>query len=712
MPVSPVQTAFSAGELGEEMHGRIDLPIYAHGLKLCRNWQPFPQGLLARRNGTQDVCAMPDDTNYRLVEFRTSKGLRFVIGLGEQAARVYDETGDINGGGGGDGPGPELLTNGHFDDSSGWTLNGLATISGGQLTANTTRTVAEPPDAERGLPALYRYTFGSGRQVVAVATPGIYQVGFRVVSMTSLRKAAITVQDDATSAILFSTVVSAPGVYSFQTPALAAGNYRITVGGEFYETYATAAHSTVVLDDASFNYAGVAAASLDAPWTKEQVGAIHTVLETGRDVLWLFHPNVETRQLRRDAVSGLWSMNTVTWVGKPAEWADTNWPGTGELYQGRMYASATPDEPSQVWASKSGAPEDFTAGAEPADGFSFKAQTKGAIRWLRGAAPAALIIGTDEGEYFATAQAGVLMPSDVQVEPASAFASSSVQATRVGHRVVYASIDGTKLRAMQFARDVENWISHDLTFTAPKLFAGGVKEIHFTREPLPMLLAVLGTGEVRACVVDEAAQVVAPWRLDTSGFIRSAVVLNGPDGSTVWLGVERQNGARLERWTIGADELVQVDAWVRKTIPEDLTISGLEHLEGEEVEIIIDGALEPRQTVAGGELVLERAGTEVVIGLPFTARATGLPKDVRGGKARSPKLAVQVIDSALPKVNGWRPADRTPATPQDQAEPQRTGKVKVRSLGWDDEAKFDLEQDLPFRTKVVSVFEVTQVNQA
>src|SRR5512139_1357353 len=117
------------------MYGRVALPAYALGLKHCRNWQVFAQGPLARRNGTQDVCGMSEDTGYRLIEFRTSKGLRFVIGLGNQKIRFYDETGEVYGGGGGSGPGPNLVTNGDFaSGATGWTLDGPASVSGGEAT--------------------------------------------------------------------------------------------------------------------------------------------------------------------------------------------------------------------------------------------------------------------------------------------------------------------------------------------------------------------------------------------------------------------------------------------------------------------------------------------------------------------------------------------------------------------------------------------------
>ncbi len=75
-----------------------------------------------------------------------------------------------------------------------------------------------------------------------------------------------------------------------------------------------------------------------------------------------------------------------------------------------------------------------------------------------------------------------------------------------------------------------------------------------------------------------------------------------------------------------------VDAGVSYTGAPITTInSGLDHLEGKTVSILVDGAVQPRQVVTGGEIVLEdvfaedQDETTIQIGLPITADLVLLP---------------------------------------------------------------------------------------
>lgn len=68
---------------------------------------------------------------------------------------------------------------------------------------------------------------------------------------------------------------------------------------------------------------------------------------------------------------------------------------------------------------------------------------------------------------------------------------------------------------------------------------------------------------------------------------------------------------------------IEAGAWTVDT--PVTTLSGLNHLEGEEVCILGDGNVFPRRTVVGGQIVLDHPVTRAVVGLPFTCRAKTLP---------------------------------------------------------------------------------------
>lgn len=146
-------------------------------------------------------------------------------------------------------------------------------------------------------------------------------------------------------------------------------------------------------------------------------------------------------------------------------------------------------------------------------------------------------------------------------------------------------------------------------------------------------------------------------------------------------------------------------------------VQGLAHLEGETVELVLDGIHDGQKVVAGGAITIDRPGEVAVIGLPYTATARTLPPEAgnprgtaQGSKRRFARIFARLADSALPKLNGNRPPDRTPATPQNEAEPRMSGDIDVASLGWGD-GTITIEQDLPLRTEVLAVFGVLATNQ-
>lgn len=55
------------------------------------------------------------------------------------------------------------------------------------------------------------------------------------------------------------------------------------------------------------------------------------------------------------------------------------------------------------------------------------------------------------------------------------------------------------------------------------------------------------------------------------------------------------------------------------------SLSGLDHIEGKEVSILADGAVEPQQVVVGGTVNISRASVKVHAGLPYTSNIQTLP---------------------------------------------------------------------------------------
>ncbi len=69
------------------------------------------------------------------------------------------------------------------------------------------------------------------------------------------------------------------------------------------------------------------------------------------------------------------------------------------------------------------------------------------------------------------------------------------------------------------------------------------------------------------------------------------------------------------------------------------SFGGLNHLEGETVSILADGAVVPQQMVVNGRITLAQGATRVIVGLPYRCIA----------KALAPNVATEIIEDKLKK---------------------------------------------------------------
>jgi hypothetical protein len=118
--------------------------------------------------------------------------------------------------------------------------------------------------------------------------------------------------------------------------------------------------------------------------------------------------------------------------------------------------------------------------------------------------------------------------------------------------------------------------------------------------------------------------------------VESAITVPHWDGDqdVLWLVVRRTiNGASvryveyIEKYL--ADEYAFfVDSGLTYDGSPTTTITGLSHLEGKEVAVLVDGAVHPNRTVASGSITLQLAGSVVNVGLAYTSTIKTMPIDV------------------------------------------------------------------------------------
>lgn len=150
---------------------------------------------------------------------------------------------------------------------------------------------------------------------------------------------------------------------------------------------------------------------------------------------------------------------------------------------------------------------------------------------------------------------------------------------------------------------------------------------------------------------------VTPWRdadNSTNMGANSVCVIPGSTEDEVWVTVARAINGNLVRyvermkpryWGTDQADCFFVDSGLTYDGEATNNFTGLEHLEGETVAILGDGAVFPTQTVADGSITLSESVSVCHIGLPFTyiLKAMRFDQNVNG----TSKGAIKNISSAV-----------------------------------------------------------------
>lgn len=137
------------------------------------------------------------------------------------------------------------------------------------------------------------------------------------------------------------------------------------------------------------------------------------------------------------------------------------------------------------------------------------------------------------------------------------------------------------------------------------------------------------------------------------------------------------------------------------------------HLDTATVDIILDGAVQAQQVVSSNTVTFARASaSSFQVGLPFTTKAVTMPVELRlavgtrlGFKKRIVEVNALVLNSQHMKINGTNiPFRDLGSGILDAAVPSFTGTKTLHGiLGYTDEGKITIEQDIPLKLTLLGM---------
>ena len=197
--------------------------------------------------------------------------------------------------------------------------------------------------------------------------------------------------------------------------------------------------------------------------------------------------------------------------------------------------------------------------------------------------------------------------------------------------------------------------------------------------------------------------------------VKSITSINLSQENRVWIIVERRINGNKVQYVEYLDNTISMDSCLTALVNDGTTIvTGLNHLEGETVQLLIGDAVYPTQTVSGGQITATlpagAAYKTIEIGLGYTSKIKTLKIEdgsqagtAQARKKRYNEVVVRLLKSVGVTINGDQLPFRSNTTPAGQDIPDFTGDKRVMNLGWNREGQVTIEQTQPLPLTVLGI---------
>ena len=659
-------TNFTGGELSPRLDGRNDIAKYNSGCKTLENMIVYPHGSASRRSGTQFVAEVKDSTKKtRLIAFEFSTIQTYILEFGDQYIRFYKDNGQILSGGSA------------YEISSPYLEAELFDIKFAQ--SADTMYICHPNHQPRKLTRTGHTNWTLTNDVIINGPFMDHNV-----ETTTANPSHKSVGQ--TTTVTFS---STTGINSNQ------GFLSTDVGRLLHIT------------DGHLKITSVTS-------TTVVVGTVIVDLnETGSTT---------------DFALGSFSDTT-------------GYPACVTFFEQRLVFAGTTAQPQTIFFSRSADYENFddqyheTVADDDAIVYTIASNQVNAIRFLT--ATRTLIIGTAGGE-FAVNGGGTgesITPTNILINKQSNHGAANVDGIAVGNATLFLQRAKRKIRELAYNFDVDGYVAPDLTILAEHVTESGITQMAYQEEPNSIIWCVRTDGQLLGFTYQREQQVTAWHRHIFGGSFGSgnavceSVEVLPTDSSEyqVWVIVKRTINGVTKRYVeylhnLDFDETDDtsfnyLDSQLAYDGSATTTISGLDHLEGEEVSILANGATHPNKTVSSGAITLDRSSTKVKVGLPYVSLLQTMRIDAgsQNGTSQSKTKRIYEITARLyesigieigPDLDNMeRIPFRSSANPMDSGVNVFTGDKDIEFRGnYETDGFIFVRQNQPLPLTVLSLY--------
>lgn len=576
-----IQTNFTAGEFDPLLRARVDLDQYRAAAKTLTNVICLPQGAVERRPGLQYIDTIPAATNpqdgVRLQSFEFSTEQQYVFLFVSNRLYIYKLG--------------ELVTN----------ING---------TGNDYLDLSSTGIASSNLSELY---FLQSADVLIILQEDIEPVQItRGASHSSWTVSNISFEYIPKYAFTITTAAGSTfASHTHLTPSGIEDTIRLTnkpTNGIFSDPESTYVNQYINV---------------------EPYGRIRIVKKISDDELEGFVeiPLASTE----DIPVADWEFES----GYEDVWSSSRgWPRSGTFHEGRLFFGGSKSRPSTVWGSVVADFFNFDPGQQlPDEAVEATLDTDEVNAINSIVSNRDLLVFTSGGEFFVPqGSLDPIEPTNIIFKVTTRTGSKALKPISTENATYFIQRQGNQLIEYVFQDTDVNYRSQNFSLFSSHLIDDPVDITHVnptsTSRPHTIIL-VNQDGTIAAYPFIRYQQVISPSLWTTEGLFKTACT----DFDEIYVVVKRTiNGSdvyHLEKF----DFDFTTDAGTQffgATLPGTTSVTGLNYLEGETVDVVRDDLALQQKTVSSGGITIDVAPTEYVeVGIPYTPIIETLPVETR-----------------------------------------------------------------------------------
>ncbi len=574
------QRSFTGGELSPALYSRNDLAKYAIGLKILKNGFVRAEGCVSNRAGLELVCEVKDSSKkVRLIPFSFNTEQTYIIELGDKYARF-------------------------IKDSSQIVRDGDEEIKVEILT----------PYAEEDL---FNIKYAQNADVLTLCHNNYLPVELSRYSHENWDLKQINFQPQILPPQSLTAVWKGgkenPYTYSYVVTAVRKDTYEesnrseeVSVQGEIESSWGVNEYITInfseVEDAVEYNI-------------YRKVNGIFAFVGTTSSTTFT------DDKIEPDMTS------TAPIFTNPFE--NENNPACVNYFQQRKVFACLKNSPQQLVASQTSTNNNFNISRplNTTDSINLTLSEREVNEIRHIIAMNDLILLTSGGEWKLNGSDGAFCASSsLAASPQSFYGCSHVPPVVSGNMILFTQSGGSVVRDLGYTYVSDSYDGEELSIFANHLFEGKqVVDMAYSKEPYRILWCVMSDGTVNALTYNKKQEVTGWHKHETKGeFEAVAVIREGFEDIPYFVVKRTINGQTkrfIERLASRYLDKTQDGIFLDCSLTYDgvpiKTILGLDHLEGETINLLADGCVIENKKVENGKVELDYPASKIVAGLPY-----------------------------------------------------------------------------------------------